>query len=76
MSKIEKIFEQTEGLSTDERLALAYRLLASCETGSSEDAQKAWDLEIRERMARYDRGETAARPAKEFLDDLDRGSGM
>jgi hypothetical protein len=33
------------------------------EPHASEDVEHAWDLEIRDRIARYDRGESRSRPA-------------
>ena len=42
------------------------------EPHASNDIRHAWDAEIRDRIARYDQGETRSRPASEVLSGLDR----
>jgi putative addiction module component (TIGR02574 family) len=45
-------------LPPDQRMALAYRLLASVEPEPEPGAAGAWEAEISVRVARYDRGES------------------
>ena len=61
-------------LPEDQRLALASRILSSVEPAANADA--AWDMEIRERIRRYDTGETRAIPAIQVFEDLDKQFGQ
>lgn len=72
MSKVDDILKEAVCLPEDQRLSLAHRLLAVGEPAASADIDEAWDVAIRERIARYDRGEATARPAADVLADLDR----
>jgi putative addiction module component (TIGR02574 family) len=71
MSKVDELFEQAMQLSEAEREELANRLYQSVDPDDGE-----WDpeflAEIDERVARYERGETAARDAWEALEELRR----
>ena len=42
------------------------------EPHAAEDVEHAWYLEIRDRIARYDRGESRSRPAGDVFSDIDR----
>ena len=53
-------------------MILVHRLLLASEPQASEEVERAWDLEIRERIGRYDRGETVSRSASAVLADLDQ----
>lgn len=72
MGKLDQILHDAQSLSEAERLTLAHQLLAAGDGDSAEEVERAWDIEIRERIARYDRGETTARPFTDVLADLDR----
>lgn len=72
MNSINQILEDASQLPEDQRFTLVNRLLMLSEPHSSEDIRRAWDTEIRNRIARYDRGETGSRPASEVFADLDR----
>lgn len=72
MSTMNKILDEALHLPEDQRLALAHRLLTVDEPGFSEDIRQAWDLEIRERIARYDLGESKSRPANDVFRDIDK----
>lgn len=72
MSTMNKILDEARHLPEDQRLALAHRLLTVGEPGFSEDIRQAWDLEIRERIARYDLGESKSRPANDVFRDIDK----
>lgn len=73
---MDQIQKDLDGLGEDERLAPAQRLLAAGERDPPDEVERAWDWEIRERIARYDRGETPTRPAAEVFADLDRKLGL
>jgi hypothetical protein len=72
MNSINQILEEAVHLPEDQRLTLVNRLLMLSEPYASEDVRHAWDTEIKNRMARYDRGELDSRPAGEVFADLDR----
>jgi len=59
-------------LPEDQRFTLAHKILLVGEPQFSKDVEHAWDMEIRDRIARYDRGELSARPAAEVFADIDR----
>jgi len=54
-------------LPPDQRMALAYRLLASVEPAPEPGADAAWEAEIAQRIARFDAGESKAVPAAEVF---------
>ncbi|MCD6526943.1 MAG: addiction module protein [Desulfuromonas sp.] len=67
-----QILEEAIQLPEDQRLTLVNKLLMLGEPHVSDDVKCAWDDEIRERITRYDQGETCSRPAREVFSDLDR----
>jgi len=71
MSSLNKILQEAINLPEDQRLTLVNRLLTLGEPQASEDVQHAWQTEIRDRIARYDSGESHSRAAGEVLSDLD-----
>ena len=75
MATVDELLREAEQLPEDQRLTLAHRLLSVGECGASENVERAWDLAIRERIERYDQGETSSRPAGEVLSDLDNRLG-
>ena len=72
MNSINQILQDAIHLPEDQRLTLANRLLMLSEPHASEDIRSAWDTAIKDRIARYDRGELNSRPASEVFSDLDR----
>ena len=54
-------------LPPDQRMALAYRLLASVEPEPEPGADAAWEREIAQRIARFDAGESQTVPAAEVF---------
>ena len=71
MSSINEILQEAIQLPEDQRFTLAHKLLAVSEPHLSDDVMTAWDVEIRNRIERYDRGETHSRTASEVFKDLD-----
>ncbi len=69
---VEELLQEAVRLSEGQRLTLAHRLLLASEPAASAEVEQAWDLEIRERIARYDRGEARPRPASAVFTELDR----
>lgn len=72
MISIDRILQEAISLPEDQRLTLANRILSLGKPRISGDVSNAWDLEIRDRIACYDRGETGSRPAGDVFADLDR----
>ena len=75
MSKIDELVREACELPGDQRLTLAHRLLASNEPPASDEIEQAWDVEIRERIKRFDEGRGKSRPASDVFADLDRRLG-
>ena len=71
METINQLIQKVIQLPEDQRLSLAHKLLMASEPECSEDVQKAWDMEIRNRIALYDSGETHSRPAREAFKKVD-----
>ena len=57
-------------LPPDQRMALAYRLLASVEPSAEPGADDAWATEIAGRIAWFDVGEAKSVPASEVFNRL------
>jgi len=72
MSSMNQILQKANNLPEDQRFTLVHRLLLLNEPGASKDVEHAWDIEIRDRIARYDRGETYSRSASAVFSDVDR----
>ncbi len=71
MKTIEEILQVAEDLPLKQRLTLAHRLLGASDPSPSPETEKAWDVAIRERIMRFDRGETQSKPASEVFSELD-----
>lgn len=54
-------------LNVEERAQLAQELLESVEREADPDVQAAWEAEIADRIARYERGEAKLIPAEEVF---------
>ena len=72
MNSITQIVREVARLPQDQRLTLANRILTLGEPQISGENSSAWDLEIRDRIDRYDRGEVSSRAAGEVFSELDR----
>ena len=75
MRSLEDLLSEASELPEDQKLTLAHRILVSAEPEVSTGVEQAWDVEIRERIARYDRGEARTTPAGEVFSKLDRSLG-
>jgi putative addiction module component (TIGR02574 family) len=74
-TSIEVLTEQALHLPEDQRLTLACQILSSVEPASTPEVEAAWDEEIRKRIAKFDAGESAAVPASEVFDEIERRLG-
>ena len=72
MSSMNQILQEANDLPEDQRFTLVHRLLLLNEPGASKDVEHAWDIEIRDRVARYDRGETYSRSAVDVFSDVEQ----
>jgi hypothetical protein len=72
MTSVKQLLQEAAQLPEDQRLTLAHRLLMAGEPAPTKEDENAWDVEIRERIARYDRGESRARSVNEVFSELDR----
>lgn len=66
---LSELTEQARRLSAQERACLAEALLESLREAPPSDVEAAWDREIAERAAAYDRGERKTFPAEEVFDE-------
>ena len=72
---LETIESQALTLTETQRLVLVHRLLASIEGVTEEGADAAWDMEIKERIRKYDAGITKGIPSEKVFKDLDKKLG-
>lgn len=71
MTSINQILQEVAHLPEDQRFTLAHKILLASEPQFSETVEHAWDTEIRERIARYDRGELKSKPASDVFASID-----
>jgi DUF1009 family protein len=72
MKSLESIASEALLLPKGQRFTLAHRILASMEPEMPADVEAAWDLEIRERIGRYDAGQTIAVSGQGVFAELDK----
>jgi hypothetical protein len=73
MSKtLETLAAEAMDLPSDQRFALAHRILTSVEPEVSQEVDAAWDAEIRDRIQRLDRGDVRLVPAPEAFAEMER----
>jgi len=73
MSKtLESLASEAMDLPSDQRFALAHRILTSVEPEVSPEVDAAWDAEIRDRIQRLDRGGARLVPASEAFAEVER----
>ena len=64
---LDEISEDALVLPADQRMTLAYRLLASVEPEVDLNADAAWEAEIARRIQRFEAGESSPVPASEVF---------
>jgi len=73
MSKsLEALTTEAMDLPSDQRFALAHRILTSVEPQASQEIDAAWDAEIRDRIQRLDRGGVRLVTASEAFAEVER----
>jgi putative addiction module component (TIGR02574 family) len=72
MKSLEAIASEALLLPEDQRFNLARRILSSVEPETEAEAEVAWDMEIRERIKKYDAGLTSGIPGQEVFSELDK----
>ena len=69
---LEELEQQARSLSADERARLAEILLESLQDAPLAEVEAAWNREIEERVAAYDRGELQTHPAEDVFAEARR----
>jgi putative addiction module component (TIGR02574 family) len=64
---LEELSKKARALDVEERAQLAQELLVSVECESDPEVQAAWDAEIADRIAKYERGDARLVPAEEVF---------
>ncbi len=72
MVSIKQILQEEVQLLEDQRLLLARKVFLIGEPRFSKTVEYAWDTEIRDRIAQYDKGKPGSRPASEVFAKIDR----
>ncbi len=65
-----KLEELAAALDPKERARLALHLIESLDPGTDEDTEELWLEEAEKRLARFDAGDTEARPANDVLSEI------
>ncbi len=65
--QVAELAQRSLALSADDRARLAEMLLSSLEAEPKSEIEAAWDEEIRQRLAAYDRGEVEAIDAEKVF---------
>lgn len=64
---LDELSKKAQTLTVEERAQLAQELLESVERDADPDVQAAWEAEIANRIAKYERGEAKLIPAEEVF---------
>ena len=72
MKSLENIASEALLLPKDQRFTLAHRILSSMEPEVEAEVEAAWDVQIRERIKRYDAGQTVGVPGRKVFAELDK----
>ena len=64
---LDELSKKAQTLTIEERAQLAQELLESVERDADPDVQAAWEAEIADRVAKYERGEAKLIPAEEVF---------
>jgi Putative addiction module component len=71
-ASLETIESEAMLLPKDQRLTLAHRILASVEAAPEEGVETAWELELKERIRKYDAGLSRGISGPEVFAGLDK----
>jgi putative addiction module component (TIGR02574 family) len=63
----DELARKAQGLDVDERARLAQELLESVERDADAEVQAAWEAEVADRIAKYERGEAKLIPAEDVF---------
>lgn len=63
----DELSKKTQSLPIEERAQLAQELLASVERDADPEVRTAWEVEIADRIAKYEGGEARLIPAEEVF---------
>ena len=72
MKSLDSIESEALLLPKDQRFTLAHRILSSVEPKAEAEVEAKWDVEIRERIERYDAGQTLGMPGRAVFAELDK----
>jgi putative addiction module component (TIGR02574 family) len=64
---LDELSKKAQMLAVEERAQLAQELLESVERDCDPDVQAAWEAEIADRIANYERGEATLIPAEDVF---------
>jgi len=64
---LEELSKKAQALNVEERAQLAQELLESVDRDVDPDVQAAWEAEIANRVAKYERGEAKLIPAEDVF---------
>jgi len=64
---LEELSKKAQTLTVEERAQLAQELLESVDRDIDPDVQAAWEVEIADRVAKYERGEAKLIPAEDVF---------
>ena len=64
---LDELSKKAQSLAVEERAQLAQELLESVERDVDPDVHAAWEAEIADRIAKYERGEAKFIPAEEVF---------
>lgn len=64
---LDELSKKAQALTVEERAQLAQQLLESIERESDPDVQAAWESEVADRIAKYERGEAKLIPAEDVF---------
>lgn len=68
---LDELTERAASLSTDQRFQLAHRILSTIEPPVTDALEKAWDLEIRRRIEKFQSGSSKSIPAEQVFAEVD-----
>jgi hypothetical protein len=72
MKSLETIASEALLLPAGQRFTLAHRILSSVEPEVEAQVEAAWDMEIRERISRYDASQATGISGQEVFAALDK----